>query len=387
MTFLRELLAILLMNLSGVPQRLGSALTIVVGVTCAVGVLVSMLAMGTGAREQQGASVRPDRVVLTTRGAGPGQGSITKQEAAVIPGLPGVRTDAKGDPIVVLQSMVFIEGRARSTGKRLYFPLMGVSAKMAELAPEIHFTAGRAFEPGLHELVASNACRRRFIGFELGDRRPIRGSDWTVVGHFDQGRAQDCVVHADAETLMSAFGRTTYSSVTLMLRSPADYATLRAAVAGNPALRLDVQREKDAVEAAFKPLNAILNFVSFFVGTIMAVGATLGAVNSLYAIVDSRQREIATLRAIGFSPAAVVLAMLLESMLLALPGALLGSGLAWLLFNGLAASPFGYSFRLSVTFSLALLGIEWALAMGLLGGLLPALRAARMPVVAALRAI
>ena len=162
---------------------------------------------------------------------------------------------------------------------------------------------------------------------------------------------------------------------------------LRAAVSSNPALRLDVQHEKDAIEAAFKPLNSILNFVSFFVGTIMAIGATLGAVNSLYAMVDSRQREIATLRAIGFSPGAVVLAVLLESMLLALPGALLGSLLAWLLFNGLAASPFGYSFRLSVTFSLAVLGIEWALAMGLLGGLLPALRAARMPVVTALRAI
>lgn len=387
MQFLRELFALLRVNLSGIAERIGSALTIIVGVTCAVGVLVSMLAMGTGAREQQSANVRPDGVVLTTRGTMQGQGSITKQEAAVILGLPGVRKDAKGEPIVVFQAMVPIEGRRRSTGKRIYFPLVGVTGKMGELTPDLRFTAGRAFEPGLHELVASNACRRQFAGFELGDRRLIRGSDWTVVGHFDQGRAQNCVVHADAETVMSALSRTTYSSATLRVQSPADYATLRAAVTGNPALRLDVQHEKDAVAVAFKPLNSILNFVSFFVGTIMAIGATLGAINSLYAIVDSRQREIATLRAIGFSPAAVVLAVLLESMLLALPGALLGSALAWLLFNGLAASPFGYSFQLSVTFSLAVLGIEWAMAMGLLGGLLPALRAARMPVVAALRAI
>jgi putative ABC transport system permease protein len=387
MKFLRELFALLLVNLSGVTQRLGSALTIVVGVTCAVGVLISMLAMGTGAREQQTANVRPDRVVLTTRGTVQGQGSITKQEAAVILGLPGVRKDAKGDPIVVFSSMVPIEGRRRSTDKRIYFPLVGVTSKMRELAPDLRFTAGRAFQPGLHELIASDACRRQFVGFELGDRRLIRGSDWTVVGHFDEGRSQNCVVHADAETVMSALNSTTYSSATVMLQSGADYATLRAAVTGNPALRLDVQHEKDAVEAAFKPLNAILNFVSFFVGTIMAIGATLGAVNSLYAIVDSRQREIGTLRAIGFSSGAVVLAVLLESMLLALPGALLGCALAWLLFNGLAASPFGYSFQLAVTPSLAILGIEWALAMGLLGGLLPALRAARMPVVTALRAI
>jgi len=387
MQFFREIFALLRVNLSGVTQRLGSALTMVVGVTCAVGVLVSMLAIGTGAREQQEANVRPDRAVLTTRGTVQGQGSITKQEAAVILGLPGIRKDANGEPIVVFQAMVPIEGRRRASDQRIYFPLVGTTAKLTELTPDLHFTAGRSFRPGLHELVASNACRRQFIGFELGDRRLIRGSDWTVVGHFDEGRAQNCVVHADAETAMSALSRTTYSSATLLLQSPADYSTLRAAVTGNPALRLDVQHEKDAIATAFKPLNSILNFVSFFVGTIMAIGATLGAVNSLYAIVDSRQREIATLRAIGFSPAAVVLAVLLESMVLALPGALLGSALAWLLFNGLAASPFGYSFQLSVTFSLAVLGIEWALLMGLLGGLLPALRAARMPVVTALRAI
>ena len=387
MKFLRELLAILLVNLSGVTQRIGPALTILVGVTCAVGTLVSMLAMGTGAREQQAANVRPDRVILTTRGTRPGQGSITRQEAAVILGLPGVRKDTKGDPIVVFHSMVPIEGRRRSTGNRIYFPLVGVTSKMTEFAPELDFTAGRAFKPGLQEIVASNSCSRQFVGFEIGDRRPIRGRDWTVVGNFDQGHAQECIVYADAETLMTTFSRNTYSSAAVTLTSPADYQVLRAAVSSNPALRLDVQHEKDSIEDTFKPLNSILDFVSFFVGTIMAIGATLGAVNSLYAMVDSRRREIATLRAIGFRPGAVVLAVLLESMLLALPGALLGSVLAWLLFNGLGASPFGYSFRLSVTVSLAVLGIEWALAMGLLGGLLPALRAARMPVVTALRAI
>ncbi|HEY7640020.1 MAG TPA: ABC transporter permease [Steroidobacteraceae bacterium] len=355
--------------------------------TCAVGVLVSMLAMGTGAREQQEANVRPDRVVLTTRGTVQGQGSITKQEAAVILGLPGIRKDAAGQPLVAFQAMTPIEGRRRAGDKRIYFPLVGTTAKTASLTPDLHFTAGRPFQPGLHELVASNACRRQFTGFELGDRRLIRGSDWTVVGLFDQGRAQNCVVNADAETVMSALSRTTYSSATLLLQTAESFRTLRDAVTTNPALRIDVQHEKDAVATAFKPVNSILNFVSFFVGTIMAIGATLGAVNSLYAIVDSRQREIATLRAIGFHPGAVVLAILLESMLLALPGALLGSALAWLLFNGLAASPFGYSFQLSVTSSLAVLGVEWALAMGLLGGLLPALRAARMPVVTALRAI
>jgi len=151
-------------------------------------------------------------------------------------------------------------------------------------------------------------------------------------------------------------------------------------------LQLEARHESDVMEEGFKELNAILNFVSYFVGSIMAIGATLGAVNSLYAIVDSRRPELATLRAIGFGSGAIVVSILVESILWAFPGALLGGALAWVLFNGLSASPFGYSFQLAVTPSLLVLGIVWALGMGLVGGLLPALRAARVPVTTALRA-
>jgi len=384
--FFRQLFAILRVNLAGLPQRLGSSLTILVGVTSAVGVLVSMLAMGTGAREQELATVRPDRIILTTTGSRFGQGNISQDEAAVILGLPGIRKNAKGDPIVAFESVVPIQGRRQVTGLRIYFPLIGITPNVTELAPETHFTAGRMFQPGLQELVVSNPCRRQFIGFEMGDRRPLHGSDWTIVGQFDRGSSQQCVVYADVKTLMTVLKRNTYSNVSALLNSPADYDVLHDAVSANPTLHLEVQHEADAIADAFKPLNAILNFVSFFVGTIMAVGATLGAVNSLYAIVDSRRREMATLRAIGFSGSAVVVSVLIESMLLALPGAVLGTLAAWLLFNNLAASPFGFSFQLSVTPPLAVIGIEWALVMGLLGGLLPALRAARMPITTALRA-
>jgi putative ABC transport system permease protein len=171
-----------------------------------------------------------------------------------------------------------------------------------------------------------------------------------------------------------------------MLESPGSFEPLRAAVQSNPSLHLDVQREREAVEQDFKPLNALLNFISYFVGSIMAIGATLGAVNSLYAIVDARRRELATLRAIGFRAAPIIASVLCESILLALPGALLGGALAWILFNGLAASPFGFSFNLAVTPDLAVIGVVWALAMGFVGGLLPALRAGRVPVTTALRA-
>jgi putative ABC transport system permease protein len=387
MSAVREFVGILGVNLAGIGERLASVLTIVVGVTCAVAVLVSMLAMGTGARRQELAGVRNDEVVLTSTGARGIQSDVPKSEAAAVRDLPGIKKDSKGEPLVTLQTFLPFEGRRRITGRRIFFPLIGTSSTFTEEAPDFRFTEGRPFKRGLHELIASNPCVRQFTGFGIGDRRSLRGADWTIVGHFEQGSAQQCVVFADVDTLMSSFGRNSYTQVSATLESPDRFEALRAAVQADPALHLEVRHERDAVEDTFKQLNALLDFVSYFVGTIMAIGATLGAVNSLYAIVDSRRRELATLRAMGFGATPIFAAVLVEAILLALPGALLGSLLAWLLFNGLAASPFGYSFNLAVTPGLAVLGIVWALVMGLVGGLLPALRAGRVPVTTALRAI
>jgi putative ABC transport system permease protein len=382
----RQFLGILGVNLAGITRRIGLVLTIIIGVTCAVAVLVSMLAMGTGARRQEIGDVRPDRVVLTSLGARGMQSNIPREEAATTRYLPGIRKDANGEPIVVFESFVPSEGRRRVTGNRIFLPLMGTTTGVTEYLPEMRFTGGRMFQRGLHELIASNPCVRQFTGFEIGDRRSIRGIDWTVVGNFDQGYAQQCVVYADVDTIMSTFDRNSYTLVLVRLQSPGDYDMFRAALEANPTLHLEARHESEVVEEQFKPLNALLNFVSYFVGTIMAIAATLGAVNSLYAIVDSRRRELATLRAIGFGSGPIVASVLCESILLALPGALVGGALAWIFFNGMSASPFGYSFQLAVTPSLAVLGIVWALGMGLVGGLLPALRAVRVPVTTALRA-
>ena len=387
MNFIRQFLGILLVNLAGVPRRIAPVLTIIVGVSCAVGVLVSMLAMGTGARRQEMGGVSDDRVILATAGERVFQSNISREEAAAVLQLPGIRKDSRGEPIVVFDSEVPVEGRRRVTGNRVFFPLIGTTPTVTEYLPEMRLTEGRMFQRGLHELIVSNSCVRQFTGFDIGDRRPIHGSDWTVVGHFDLGQAQQCSVYADVDSLMSTFSSNTYTSVSVRLQTPADFDAFSDAIKANPSLHLEAKREREVTEDGFKQLNAILNFVSYFVGTIMAIGATLGAVNSLYAIVDSRRRELATMRAIGFGSAAIVASILCESLVWALPGALLGSALAWAFFNGLSASPFGYSFQLAVTPSLVALGIAWALAMGLAGGLLPALRAARVPVTTALRAI
>ncbi|TLZ14089.1 MAG: ABC transporter permease [Gammaproteobacteria bacterium] len=387
MSFGRQFVALLAMSLSGFAQRIGSVLTIVIGVTCAVAVLVSMLSMGTGARREALGNARDDRVVFTSLGAQGIGSSIPRDEADTVLNLPGIKKGSDGKPLVVFTAVMLIEAHRRLTDRRVFFPLVGLTgAFTTEFDPKFHLTEGRMFHPGLFELIASNPCVRQYTGFELGARRSIHATDWTVVGYFGQGDTQQCVVVTDAETLMSTFGSNRYTRAAAMLQSLGDYDALRRALEANPTLHLEVRHERESIENDFKGLNALLDFAAYFVGSIMAIGATLGAVNSLYSIVDSRRREIATLRAIGFDSAAIVASILFESILLALPGALLGVVVAWALFHRMSVSPFGFSFRLDVSLTLAAVGIAWALAMGLIGGILPALRAARVPVTTALRA-
>lgn len=386
MIFTRQFLAILSLQFSATLLRLGPLTTIIVGVACAVGVLVSMLSMGVGAHAQVMANVRADRVILSSTGAQGAASAIPREEAVAILGLPGIRRAADGAPVVVFEAQVFMEARRRGTGVRIYFPLVGTTSNVSDYRPELHFTKGRLFQRGMLELVASNACVRQYEGFEMGALRAIHGSDWKVVGLFELGEERQCIVYADVDTVMSTFHSNTYTGVAVRLQSPAAYTAFHDAVSRNPSLHLEVEREVASVERNFKGMNSVLNFVSYFVGTIMAIGATLGAVNSLYAIVDSRRRELATLRALGFGSGVILASVLSESVILAIPGALLGCVLAWTFINGLSVSPFGFNFELRISVSIAAVGMVWALGMGLAGGLLPALRAARVPVATALRA-
>lgn len=387
MKFTRQFWALLHMSLISVPQRLGLVLTIAIGVACAVGVLVSMLAMGVGARREAMGNVRPDRIILMSIGAqGPFQSNIPRDIAPLLYDLPGIRRNTAGAPVAAAQALLFIQARKKVTGDSMGLALIGVTSGHADTQPELRLTSGRMFQPGLQELIASNKCARQLSNFAVGDRRTMRGGEWLVVGNFDLGSSEGvCVVFADAETVLSAFGRNSYNQVTVLLQSPAAFTQLTAALDANPTLRVAAKREAELTEEGMKRFNGILNFVSYFIGAIMAVAATFGAANALYAIVDSRRGELATLRALGFTPGPVVTSILAEAILFALPGAFVGVALAWFFFNGFTASPFGFSFPLAVTAPIAGLGIVWALAIGMLGGLLPALRAVRLPVTTALR--
>jgi putative ABC transport system permease protein len=386
---MKQYLALLYMNLAGIPERLGLVATIVIGVGCAVGVLVSMLAMGVGARREAMGNVRPDRAVVMSVGAlGAMQSSIPKDVATLIREMPGIQHDGAGKPIVMPEVLAFVPARDKVSGTKTNFALGGVGPGITGYLPELHLTAGRLFRPGLRELIASNLCVRKYADFTLGNKRTMRGGDWEIVGNFDLGQTNGlCFVFGDADVVLSAFSRESYNLVNVMLQSPATFAELKSAVDANPTMHVELKHEGEMVEQGTRQLNNILNFVSYFVGCIMAVAATLGAANSLYAVVDGRRRELATLRALGFGAVPVVASILTESILLAVPGALLGAALAWVLFNGFTASPFGFTIHLAVTASVATIGVFWALAMGLLGGLVPAFRAARVPVTVALRAI
>lgn len=388
MGFLRQLKALLGMSLLGVLQRLGLVCTTVIGVTCAVGVLVSMLAMGVGARREALGNVRPDRVILLSQSAmGPSDSDIPKSMATLIPELPGIRHDAKGNPIALPEAQVFIRAREKGTGRTFGFSMVGTGAELTAYTPELRLTSGRMFERGLRQLIANNYCRRIYDDFNVGDTRVIQGRDWRVVGNFDLGRTNGfCLVYGDVDTVLSAFGRSSFNEVNVMLQSPAALQELTRAIKSDPQLQIRAETEAELAMADSAQVNGILNFVSYFVGTIMAVAATIGAANSLDAAVDSRRRELATLRAVGFRGSPVIAATLIEAMLVALPGAILGAALAWIFFDDRAVSPFGFQFHIAVTPTLALLGIGWSLGIGLIAGLMPALRAARVSVSDALRA-
>jgi len=384
----KQFVALLQLSLSGLRHRSSTVLVTIIGTTCVVGVLISMLSMGTGARAMVMQNVRADRVWILSHGAqGNFDSSLPRSVVPIIGDMPGIKKDADGKALVYAAVIVAVEGRKKSDNARVHFGLIGVGDMFRVVHPEFHLIAGRMFQPGVRELIAGKSRYESSKNFEIGDHVRLRGNDWVVVGHFEAGGFFDSSLMGDASTVMSAFGNSTFNAVTAMLESTTAFDQLQAALKANPSVDVEVRREIDLMHEQSKQLSKVMDFVSYFVGVTMAIGATLGAVNAMYAIVDSRKREIATLRAIGFGVWPVILAVLTEALVLVLPGAAIGALAAWFLFNGNVISPAGLSITLSVTPGLVALGIGWAVAMGLIGGLLPALRAASVSVTAALRAI
>jgi putative ABC transport system permease protein len=250
----------------------------------------------------------------------------------------------------------------------------------------VHLLSGRYFQPGLHELLVSDVIRTRFKDVDLGDDVKVNGSPWKIVGVFaGNGGFFDDALVGDANTLLGAFPQATYSSVAAILETPATFGVLSKALSSDPTLKAKVLTGSEANEAVIKGLRSVLDFVSYFIGSLMGLGAVCGALSSLYAAVAARKVEIATLRAIGFGAGPIVGSVLAEGFILAIPPAVIGAAAAWLLFNGNVVDAGGLTFQMSVTPHLLVVSIFWALAIALIGGFLPAIRAATMPVATALR--
>ena len=389
----KQTVAITAMNLKAIPQRLGTSSVIVVGIAGVVAVLVSVLAMATGFHETVANSGRADRAIVL-RGGSEAEinSSVSRDNALTILDTAGVRRDAGGKPIGCAELVTIVNLPKISDGNESNVTVRGSCGELPALRPELKIVDGRMFQPAVREMIVGAGAAKQFKGLSVGQHLSFRDSDWTVVGIFSSnGDAHESELIADAETVQSAFRRTGFQSITLLLDAPSAFDRFKDALTTNPTLTVDVKREPDYYAEQSKQLTTMLNFVAYFVGSIMAIGAMFGALNTMYSAVSARAREIATLRAIGFGAAPVMVSVFAESLLLALLGGAIGALLAWLFFNGNAVSTLGANFsqvvfHLTVTPQLIIAGLCLGLFVGLLGGLFPAIRSARMPVVEALRA-
>jgi putative ABC transport system permease protein len=387
--FFRQVWAITAMNLGALPQRPGAAVVTVIGVASVVAVLISLLAVGAGVRRAVDVTDQPERAVVLS-GSAPNEfmGAFTPAQVAQISQAPGIRRDAQGRPMVQPLAAILVEVSKKKDGSTDNLMLRG-TGRMGDAMnhASMHLISGRIYRTGLHELVVGRQAQKAYRNLELGDEITLRGIPWKIVGVYaDQGGWNENAVSGDVDTVLAAFGRTAYQSVGVMLKTPGDYGRFRDALTSNPQLSVTVKRLSQYYHDQSRGLTSLFDFVGYFVGSVMAVGAIFGAITTMYSLVDARVREIATLRALGFGGGAVTVSVMIESLLLALPGALIGVGLAWLLYHSHDLTTGGVTFALAVTPTLALTGVIWALAIGLVGGVAPAIRAARLPVAAALRA-
>jgi putative ABC transport system permease protein len=389
----KQLIALSMMSLQTLPQRIGASSVIVIGIAGVVAVLVSVLAMGAGFRHTLAESGRADRVIILRGGSDAELNSnLTRDDLLVISNAPGLAKDSAGQALLSNELVTVVNVPKKDTGTDANVTLRGVGTKLIEVRPELTVISGRLFHPAVRELIAGAGAVKQFRGLTPGSVVHLRNTDWTVTGVFtSSGDVHESELLADADTVDSAVERTGYSSAVGLLTSAAEFTRFKDALTTDPQIKVDVQREPDYYAAQSRDLSKTINIVGNTVAVIMAIGAMFGALNSMYSAVAARALEIATLRAIGFGAAAVLLSVMIEALVLSLLGGIIGAALAWIFFNGHSVSTLGGAFaqvvfQLTVTRGLIITGIIWACLIGLLGGFFPALRAARLPVADALRA-
>jgi putative ABC transport system permease protein len=310
--------------------------------------------------------------------------------AAKISSAPGIVRTPGGRSAVTADVVTSVNMPRLSGGGLRSLAVRGVGAENSAVRPEIVLVDGRLFEPGLREAIVGRSAQGEFAGLELGSTVELRDSVWTIVGAFTSGDATEAGLITDADTLASAYSFGFVNSVTVRLESPQVFDALEAAIDSDPTLTVDVYREPEYFVQSAENLDDLFFFVTYIVCSIMAAGALVGALNTMYAAVSSRSIEIATLRALGFGSFGIVVSVVVEALALALIGAAAGSAIAWALFSGDTITIGGGNGTIITTFAITpetlAMGLAWAGAVALIGALFPAMRAARLPLAAALRA-
>jgi putative ABC transport system permease protein len=391
--WLSQLFSVTQVNLRSIPERKGAALAAAVGIAGVVAVFVGVLSIAEGFRAAMKVPGSDDVAIVLRSGADTEMTSgLTHDDTRLIADASGIARNAQG-PLASAELFVIINLPKRSTGTDANVPFRGVGQAALDVRGDIRITEGRKFEPGRNEIIVGAGAARAFAGLEVGKKIRISQTEWEVVGAFSGGGgAAESELWTDAAVLQPAYHRgDTFQSVYAKLTSRSAFDQFKDTLTTNPQLKVRVLRESEFLADQSEMLTRFIRTIGFYIAFIMALGAIFGALNTMYSAVSARTREIATLRALGFGTGPVIVSVLMESLALALAGGAVGAIAAYLAFNGFKASTINWqtfsqiAFAFRVTPVLLVLGVAWAVLIGLIGGLFPAIRAARLPIAAALR--
>lgn len=393
MNSISQILSISLVNLKTLPERKGAAVTAAVGIAGVVAVLVGMLAISEGFRKTMLAAVAPDIAIVLRSGADSELTSgLTREEARVISDAPGIVRNEKG-PFTTAELFVLIDLPKRSTGTSANVPLRGIGPQGFDVRGDIQIVEGRRFERGKNEVVVGVGAAREFSGLDIGKEIKVGRNTWKIVGVFAAGGGlAESEVWSDADVLQPAYNRgDSFQSVYVRLNSAGAFQQFKDALTTNPQLTVKTFPLAEFYADQSSMLTDYIKKIGYFIAGMMALGALFAALNTMYSAVAARTREIATLRALGFQSYPVVASVLVESMAVALLGGVVGAAAAYFAFDGFTAATMNMqtfsqvAFTFAVTPRLLVTAIIWALTLGLLGGLFPAIRAANLPIATGLR--
>ena len=390
---LSQILAVVGVNLRSIRQRLGSSTVAVIGIAGVVVVFLGVLSIAEGFRAAMAGVGSPQTVIVMRAGSDTEMTSgLSGDHARLIMDTPGIARNERG-PIASPELFVIVGHPTKKDTSDANVPLRGVSSGALAVRPEITIVEGRPFTEGTNEIVVGQAASRQFANLTVGSETKWGQNRWKVVGIFAaNGSAAESEIWCDARVLQPAYQRgNSYQSVYVRLQDPAGFQAFKDALTSNPQLSVTAIREPDYFAAQSDVLNSIITTIGYLIAGLMGIGAVFGAVNTMYTAVASRTREIATLRALGFGNFPVVFSVLSEAVVHSLVGGIIGGLVAWIAFDGYQTSTMNFqsfsqvAFAFAVTPKLLTTALAYSVLMGLVGGMLPAIRAARLPVVTALR--